>query len=91
MVRFGIVVLFLVTLPGCQSVRSWSRCPGIYSGVRYYADQLPELPWDGKVFFTFDLPLTALADTLAVPITAFADREMKLGGYPIGCRWASRR
>jgi len=90
-IRLGIGVLLLVTLSGCQSVRSWSRCPGIYSGVRYYGDQLQGLPFDGKVFFTLDLPLTALTDTLAVPITAFADREMPRGGYPIGCRWAQRR
>lgn len=91
MIRCGVFVLLLLALPGCQSVRSWSRCPGIYSGVRYYADQLPDIPFDGKVFFTFDLPFSALADTLAVPLTAFADREIKRGGYPIGCRWASPR
>jgi uncharacterized protein YceK len=90
--RLGpIAVALLLALPGCQSVRSWSRCPGIYSGVRYYADQLPELPFDGKVFFTLDAPLSALADTLALPATAFARPEMPRGGYPIGCRWAAPR
>lgn len=73
---------------GCQSVRSWRDCPGAYSGVRYYADQLDWLPLDGKIFFTVDLPLSAVADTLAVPVTAFVEPERPVGGYPRGCRWA---
>ena len=85
------LLLLLPALSGCQSTRSWEHCPGIYSGVRYYADQLPTLPADGKVFFTFDLPFTALADTLALPITAFANPRPPLAGYPIGCRWQDPR
>ncbi|MDJ0852899.1 MAG: hypothetical protein QNK04_31400 [Myxococcota bacterium] len=75
-------------LAGCQSVRSWQDCPGVYSGVRYYSDQRPELPVDGKIFFSLDLPLTAVADTLALPATAFAKPSRRTGGYPVGCRWA---
>ena len=89
MIRVGLVVLLLLALPGCQSVRSWEHCPGIYSGLRYYGDQFPELPADGKVFFTLDLPLTTVVDTLAIPVTAFTELEQPRAGYPIGCRWAT--
>ena len=82
------LALLLGLLPGCQSARSWQACPGVYSGVRYYSDQRPDLPLDGKIFFSFDLPLTLLADTLALPFTGFAKRERPTGGYPVGCRWA---
>ena len=90
---FALALLFgaLLALTGCQSMRSWETCPGIYSGVRYYGDQLPELPGDGKAFFTFDLPLTAVVDTLALPFTAFADPTVPPGGFPVGCRWADPR
>lgn len=78
-------------LPCCQSLRSWQQgCPGIYSGVRYYHDQLPALPWDGTLLFSVDLPLSALLDTLALPATAFAEPERPRSGFPIGCRWAGR-
>lgn len=63
-------------------------CPGIYSGTRYYGDQIRELPFDGKIFFTIDIPLTLIADTLALPATAFVDREQPRGGFARGCRWA---
>jgi uncharacterized protein YceK len=77
---------------GCQSTRSWSQgCPGVYSGVKYYRDQVAELPFDGKVFFSFDLPLTVVVDTLALPFTAFAKRPEPRGGFAPGCRWAAPR
>ena len=75
-------------LLGCQSVRSWDECPGIYSGVKYYTDQIDTLPWDGRVFFSADLPLTAILDTLALPVTAFAEPTRPVRGYGRGCRWA---
>lgn len=74
---------------GCQSTRSWQQgCPGVYSGIKYYGDQIGELPYDGRIFFTLDLPLTTVVDTLALPFTAFATPRKPVGGYPIGCRWA---
>lgn len=86
------IAVSLVAVPwgmGCQSVRSWDQgCPGLYSGVKYYGDQVGELPYDGRIFFTFDLPLTAVVDTLALPFTAFATPRRPSGGYPVGCRWA---
>ena len=72
-------------------MRSWESCPGIYSGVRYYGDQLPELPGDGKAFFTLDLPFTVVADTLVLPITAFVEPGIPPSGFTIGCRWADPR
>lgn len=89
--RIGLLLVLLAALPGCQSLRSWESCPGVYSGLRYYNDQLPELPMDGKAFFTVDVPLTAVADTLALPFTAFADPKLPPAGFPIGCRWADPR
>jgi uncharacterized protein YceK len=76
---------------GCSSVRSWDQCPGIYSGVRYNRERGDQVPVDGKIFFALDLPLTALADTLALPATAFADPRAPAGGFSAGCRWVSRR
>lgn len=63
-------------------------CPGIYSGVRFYRDHIKEIPLDGKLFFAVDLPFSALADTLLLPVTSFSDPELPTGGYPPGCRWA---
>ncbi len=75
-------------LVGCQSLRSWDECPGIYSGVKYYKDQVSSLPWDGRVFFAVDLPLTAVLDTLALPVTFFLEPTRPVRGYGPGCRWA---
>jgi len=85
-----ITVAWLVlSLCGCQTARSFDQgCPGFYSGVRYYADQIGELPPDGKIFFTLDLPFTAVFDTLLMPFGLAADRDRPRGGWPPGCRWA---
>ena len=86
------IAVSLAALPwgfGCQSSRSWEQgCAGVYSGLKYYGDQIGELPFDGRIFFTLDLPLTTVVDTLALPFTAFAKPRRPAGGYPIGCRWA---
>jgi len=62
----------------------------VYSGLRFYNDQVAELPPDGKLFFTLDLPLTAVADTLLLPVTAFMEPERPSLGWTQGCRWAGR-
>ena len=86
--RLSILALGLLLLTSCQSTRSWQQgCPGIYSGVRYYADIREEVPWDGRVFYTIDLLPTSIVDTLALPVTAFAKPKLPPGGFPIGCRW----
>jgi len=87
--RIAIALLVPVASAGCQTARSFDHdCPGIYSGVRFYADQVSDLPADGKLFFTLDLPLTAVVDTLLVPITATVDRQKPPVGWAPGCRWA---
>jgi uncharacterized protein YceK len=89
MKRWLIAAVLLGSMVGCQTVRSWDAgCPGIYSGVRYFASQRDSLPWDGKVFFTFDLPLTMVTDTLLLPASAFVDRKRPVAGWVPGCRWA---
>ena len=85
----SVAPLLAFSLLGCQTTRSFNHgCPGIYSGVRFYADQVGTVPFDGKIFFTIDLPLTAVLDTLLTPATAFVDRETPPGGWVVGCRWA---
>ena len=89
--RIGLVLALSACSFGCQSTRSWQQgCAGVYSGVKYYGDQIGELPVDGRIFFSIDLPLTAVIDTLALPFTAFAKPRKPKGGFPIGCRWAQR-
>jgi uncharacterized protein YceK len=86
--RLWIAVLLLISITGCQTARSWSDdCPGVYSGVRYFASQRDSLPWDGKVFFTLDLPLTVVIDTLLLPVSAFVDPVKSESGWVPGCRW----
>ena len=86
---WGIVALLLISVTGCQTTRSWSDgCPGVYSGVRYFASQRNSLPWDGKVFFTLDLPLTIVFDTLLLPASAWVEPDKPKGGWVPGCRWA---
>jgi len=88
----GLALLLVLFVCGCQSTRSWQQgCPGVYSGLKYYRDQLPGLPVDGVIFFTLDLPLTSVVDTLALPFTAFADPKKPKAGFPPGCRWAAKR
>jgi uncharacterized protein YceK len=86
--RCGVAALLLVSITGCQTMRSWNDgCPGVYSGVRYFGSQRSSLPWDGKVFFTLDLPLTIVADTLLLPASAFVDPQKPVSGWVPGCRW----
>ena len=85
-----IVALLLISTVGCQTTRSWSDgCPGVYSGVRYFASQRSTLPWDGKVFFALDLPLTVVVDTLLLPASAWVDPVEPQSGWVPGCRWAN--
>ena len=84
--------LALISLLGCQTGRSWEEgCPGVYSGIRYYGDQVGGLPVDGKIFFTLDLPLTAVADTIVLPVSVFMKPKRPRYGFAPGCTWAERR
>lgn len=84
-------LILALSVMGCQTTRSWNHgCPGIYSGLRFYADQFESLPFDGKVFFTIDAPLSAIVDTLSLPVTAFAKPQRPIEGFVRGCRWAAQ-
>ncbi len=84
-----IAALLMVSIAGCQTTRSWNDgCPGVYSGVRYFASQRGSRPWDGTGFFTLDLPLTVVADTLLLPVSAWTDPIKPHSGWVQGCRWA---
>jgi uncharacterized protein YceK len=86
---WSISALLLASVTGCQTTRSWTDgCPGVYSGTRYFASQRSSLPWDGKVFFTLDLPLTLVFDTLLLPASAWVDPARPPSGWVPGCRWA---
>jgi len=88
----ALLLALLLALVGCQTVRSWQQgCPGVYSGVRYYRDQLGFVPLDGKIFFTLDLPFTAVMDTLLLPVSWAPDPVEPRAGFPPGCRWAGGR
>ncbi len=81
-----------ISLLGCQTGRSWEEgCPGVYSGVRYYWDQVDALPVDGKLFFTLDLPLTTVADTILLPVSVFMEPKRPKYGFAPGCTWAKKR
>ncbi len=87
-----LLALLLLGTPGCQTVRSFDQgCPGIYSGMRYFVDQWPDLPWDGRVFFVADLPFSAVGDTLLLPISVWSEPEYRPGGHAPGCRWATAK
>ena len=89
LVRWLAIAASAASLAGCQTARSWGQgCPGVYSGVRYFSNQIDTLPWDGKIFFGIDLPLSAVADTLMLPAAFFAEPRRPKGGFAPGCRWA---
>jgi uncharacterized protein YceK len=82
----------LSSLVSCQTARSWNEgCPGVYSGVRYFQDHVSWLPFDGKVVFLMDLPVSAAMDTILLPITIFLEPERPPRGFSHGCEWAARR
>ena len=81
-----------ISMLGCQTIRSWEQgCPGVYSGIRYYGDQVGGLPVDGKIFFTLDLPLTAVADTILLPVSVLMKAKPPKSGFAPGCTWARKR
>jgi len=85
-----VAVLLLISIAGCQTTRSWNDgCPGVYSGMRYFSSQRSSLPWDGKVFFTLDLPLTIAADTLLLPASVWVEPTRPNSGWVPGCRWVN--
>lgn len=76
---------------GCQTSRSWEQgCPGVYSHIRYPGDQVGGLPVDGKIFFTLDLPLTAVAHTTLFPVSVFKKPKRPRDGFAPGCTCAEK-
>ena len=88
-------VLFLIVagqLLGCQTARSWSEgCPGVYSGVRYFQDEVSYLPVDEKIASLLDLPVSAAVDTVLLPVTVFMKPKRPPSGFTRGCKWVTRR
>ncbi len=92
LVRWLAIAALLSLLGGCQTARSWGQgCPGVYSGVRYFSSQIQSVPWDGKIFFGIDLPISAVADTLLLPASLFVEPKRPEMGFSLGCRWAEPR
>ena len=92
--RFPWLIFWIASLSmfGCQTSRSWEKgCPGVYSGVRYYRDQMGGLPMDGRIFYTLDLPFTIAADTALLPVSVFVKPQRPRYGFASGCRWATYR
>ncbi len=49
------------------------------------------LPVDGKIFFTLDLLITAVADTTMLPASVFMKPKRPRYGFAPGFRWAEKR
>ena len=80
------------SLLGCQTSRSWSwGCPGVYSGVRYFQEQVSYLPFDEKIASLLDLPVSAVADTVLLPGTVFMKPKRPPHGFARGCKWVAKR
>jgi len=80
------------SLLGCQTARSWSEgCAGVYSGVRYFQDEVSHLPFDEKIASLLDLPVSAALDTALLPVTVFMNPKRPPHGFAPGCRWVTNR
>jgi uncharacterized protein YceK len=89
LVQFSVFAFLFAVGTGCQTARSFEQgCPGIYSGLRYFGEQVGDMPADGKLFFTLDVPFSAIFDTLLLPATAFVHPKKPRMGWPAGCHWA---
>lgn len=78
-------------LPGYQTDRSWREgCPGVYSGGRYFQEDVSYLPFNEKIASLVDLPISAAADTVLLPITVFMKPERPITGFGRGCKWAGK-
>jgi uncharacterized protein YceK len=90
------VALVAVGLAGCGTINSYaSGCPAPYSGVRVddeYLDDLGSFGEDGFdwVTISLDLPLSAILDTLTLPIALSFEQAPPAPVSP-GCGWAANR
>ena len=77
-------------LTGCGTVNSYANgCGGVYSGFETdmeYLNTYHEFH-DGWDYATvgLDIPLSAVIDTVALPVTAFLEPR---ANRTIGCNWA---
>ena len=86
-----VYLIAVSSLLGCQTSRSWSQgCPGVYSGVRYYFENVSYLPVDEKIASVLDLPLSGALDTALLPATVFMKPKRPPHGFSRGCKWAGK-
>lgn len=75
------------SLLGCQTARSWSEgCPGVYSGVRYFQNNVSYLPFHEKIASLLDLPVSTALDTALLPVTVFMKSKRPTRNSTRGCR-----
>ena len=78
MIRFALAAIAAGSLPGCGTIVSYADGQGgVYSGVRADArllgtvgnetHDIPVVPW-AIPFSILDMPLSAAADTLCLPV-----------------------
>jgi uncharacterized protein YceK len=90
----GAALLTGAAMLGCGTVNSYSSgCPAIFSGVRtdrtyLQDDERPASDFTSLLLVGGDLPLSALADLVTLPIGAWAAQAPPEPVSP-GCRWAA--
>lgn len=79
-----------VLLSGCGTINSYANgCGGVYSGILTDVEYLDSYrgfhdSWDYSNV-GLDVPLSAITDTVALPVTAFLDPS---ANKTFGCNWA---
>ena len=90
------LVASALLLPGCGTINSWaSGCPAPSSGIRTGGEYIRDLGSfcedpAGWVMLPADMPLSAIADTLTLPIAWWFEQPPPTPVSP-GCRWAIPR
>jgi uncharacterized protein YceK len=91
-----LIALALLPLCACGTINSYAGgCPAPFSGVRTdheYLSQLDTFLEDGLEWLRLgaDLPLSAVADTLTLPVGVWAQQPPPQPVSP-GCLWAVPR
>lgn len=67
-VPYTFLVALLFLLPGCGSLSErWNGHYGAYPGVRFDVQQTANYTTEGEWIAAFDIPLSALLDTICLP------------------------
>jgi|ERR1051325_6279485 uncharacterized protein YceK len=75
----AIALLLLAT--GCGSISSrWRGASGTYSGVRFDCEQVTHYSTESEVIAVFDIPLSAVVDTLCLPYDLSARENVEPAG-----------